>query len=514
MADWAQTLGAIGKGVTLGIQDLERIDEAKFRKAQQQRELAQQKADDELAATIRGIQRAGTTNYAETLKAQNIGAQQADQLAAQTADFGQAGVDATINAANYTSGAPRVTNAPTVARTEADYMRDVGRAYMATGEGRHLGTGMQLVSAARTEQRADTADRKAAERDAAFKQAVSIIDSAEKDPLGYLAANGGKLPNGMTVQAVPTDSGAVMRVLDAKGNVVDSQTLNMGQLKEAAVAKSQTDIMVMMGKLSPEDYIKGYEMNLKRTQVVIEQQKADQQAAYQQGVLKNAEADRLSREKLAGMREANENARHAATLKAQAAKVGPNVDLKEAPDGSGWVAMTKDGKRPLFNIDPTGAMRPIGMTPQAFAAKDAEARKVGATYGTVNDPKRGVIGAYISNDGQEYFETLKEAADYNARAAGKARSASQPARGIVAGPSAEAPVVSRDVARITPQAEELGQRVEALRAQIKAMDDKAPGLKVPAQQRQEFRDARAKLKAELDNARSQYEKAVSATLQD
>lgn len=64
------TLGAIGEGVTLGLQDVERQDEAKFNKDQRKRKVKEQADDDAIQAELKGLRAPG--RYKELVDGQEV----------------------------------------------------------------------------------------------------------------------------------------------------------------------------------------------------------------------------------------------------------------------------------------------------------------------------------------------------------------------------------------------------------------------------------------------------------
>jgi len=57
MANLMGILGGVGQGISAGVQDLERMEEAKFRKEQQQRERERMAEEKRLGEAVKGIQR-------------------------------------------------------------------------------------------------------------------------------------------------------------------------------------------------------------------------------------------------------------------------------------------------------------------------------------------------------------------------------------------------------------------------------------------------------------------------
>lgn len=90
MANIMGILGGIGQGVSAGVQDLERMEDAKFRKEQQQRERERFAEEKRVAEQIKGIQAETPAEYDESMSAITKPAQKlsrAQMLAKQAAIY-------------------------------------------------------------------------------------------------------------------------------------------------------------------------------------------------------------------------------------------------------------------------------------------------------------------------------------------------------------------------------------------------------------------------------------------
>lgn len=83
--DFLGALGAAGNGVTLGLQDVERMDDAKFRKSQQQRQQDQWKKDDAYQAETTGLDPNSPDYYQKLSSAAARAGRVSDAVAARQA---------------------------------------------------------------------------------------------------------------------------------------------------------------------------------------------------------------------------------------------------------------------------------------------------------------------------------------------------------------------------------------------------------------------------------------------
>ena len=67
MANIMGILGGIGQGISSGVQSLERMEDAKFRKEQQQRERDKAAEEKRIAEQIKGIQAETPAEYDESM---------------------------------------------------------------------------------------------------------------------------------------------------------------------------------------------------------------------------------------------------------------------------------------------------------------------------------------------------------------------------------------------------------------------------------------------------------------
>lgn len=133
-----QIAGGIGQGIWQGRDDVTRIREVdanlkKLASEQEAREIALRQAKDEEAAReeIKGLQRPGTKSYAKALENYGAGSEQARQLDAQTADFGQEGADMTASA--LSRNGEKAMGLKPKTYTEAAQARDMASIYQRRG---------------------------------------------------------------------------------------------------------------------------------------------------------------------------------------------------------------------------------------------------------------------------------------------------------------------------------------------------------------------------------------------
>jgi hypothetical protein len=259
--NWLDIAGGIGKGVSLGTKDLREMQDENLRREMQKQEmtLRQQSIDEntrreKVRTDMKGIRKPGDTSYRDDLKEAGAGSQQARMLEQQTKDFGEEGATKTKEAL----GGKGPAKGKKV--TEGDRMRDASDVYAEHGE---LDKSVAASQQART---MDSADRSEATM-AKFRQMMPMV---EQDPVGFLTQYAPDwykkmVPDGHTAVTASTPQGVQISLYDDKqpGRIIHQRTLPTGQLKMAAKDIAEKMFLYEMGQISPEMFVKSFELGLK-----------------------------------------------------------------------------------------------------------------------------------------------------------------------------------------------------------------------------------------------------------
>lgn len=127
MADWA-ILGGIGKGVTEGLDDKRKMDEAAQQKKLRQLQIDTAQDEQDFRKSVKGIRKVGSPTYDNSFQKQGAGPAQAKAMDAQTAEFGDEGAQLTANALAGAKGlqfAPPVKSIPYAASDQAGDIADL-----------------------------------------------------------------------------------------------------------------------------------------------------------------------------------------------------------------------------------------------------------------------------------------------------------------------------------------------------------------------------------------------------
>lgn len=133
MADWA-LLGGIGKGVTEGLDDKRKMDEAAQMKQLRQYQLDQLKGDQEYSKSLKGLKKVGSATYDNSFQKQGAGVDQAKALDAQTADFGAEGAQATADALAGAKGLSRAEPVKSIPYAASEQARDIADLALKAGK--------------------------------------------------------------------------------------------------------------------------------------------------------------------------------------------------------------------------------------------------------------------------------------------------------------------------------------------------------------------------------------------
>ncbi len=133
MADWA-LLGGIGKGVTEGLEDKRRMDEAAQMKQLRQYQLDQLKEDANYRTSLKGLRKVGSATYDNSFQKQGAGVDQAKTLDAQTADFGAEGAQLTADALAGAKGLSKAAPVKSTPYEASDQARDIADLALKAGK--------------------------------------------------------------------------------------------------------------------------------------------------------------------------------------------------------------------------------------------------------------------------------------------------------------------------------------------------------------------------------------------
>lgn len=133
MADWA-LLGGIGKGVTEGLEDKRRMDEAAQMKQLRQHQLDQLKEDANYRTSLKGLRKVGSATYDNSFQKQGAGVEQAKALDAQTADFGAEGAQLTADALAGAKGLSKADPVKAIPYAASEQARDIADLALKAGK--------------------------------------------------------------------------------------------------------------------------------------------------------------------------------------------------------------------------------------------------------------------------------------------------------------------------------------------------------------------------------------------
>jgi hypothetical protein len=271
MANIMGILGGLGQGVSAGVQDLERMEDAKFRKEQQQREREKIAEEKRIAEQIKGIQ-------AETPEERDV-----------SGEF-------------ITKPAQKLSRAQMLARQADIYSSSPDRATAAYG--------LQLSQAARGEQEAeDFQTTKAKYADARkllntdlekFQQTYPALFNADKI--------GGPETKGMIMAPMSTSKGTVYNVMTPQGQSVMQLPVDKQSLGRALDAMYYSELANINPKYA-ELVMKQEELGMKREGLGLQREGLDIRRL-------EGESDAEYRRRMAATAEARE-ARETKTTDAQ-----------------------------------------------------------------------------------------------------------------------------------------------------------------------------------------------------
>lgn len=275
MANILGILGGAGQGISAGVQDLERMDEAKFRKEQQQRERERIAEEKRIGELQRGIQR---TREGFT-----------PEQAAANAKVGLTNVPTRDDEGNLVYGATAT------ARPQSEIIKEQAALLASSTNPDIQARGIQMLgTAAQLSEQERTQDLRA-KREATLAKYRPYAEAIMAGPQGafdYLDKTGTayynqKVADGQRVSQpeIGPSGERTYWVLDKNNAPVKSFTVSPEQAQEAASKKLQAQMSHELGTISHEDYQSALERQLKEQQVgasVMTAEAARTNAATQQ----------------------------------------------------------------------------------------------------------------------------------------------------------------------------------------------------------------------------------------
>jgi hypothetical protein len=398
MANLMGILGGVGQGISAGVQDLERMEEAKFRKEQQQRERERMAEEKRIAEQIKSLQ--GETTPAE--------------------------YDESMSA--ITKPSQKLSRAQMLARQADIYSSSPDRATAAYG--------LQLSQAARAEESAD----RLKSIQTGYADTLKAINA---DPNKWVQENlakfnadeyGGPGTKGVMAAPMSTPQGTVLNIMGPQGQQI--QQIPVTKQDMMRVAKSMYfDELASIDPKYAELAMRQEELGLKKMANETEAQyKARMAKVYEdRGILEgkeftarerggmytraperfsplgiNDEGTRMLGVRGGGITEMPIPAGYSEGAFPKVAKKGTKpTPAKIMKDEEGnTVAYSAEG-RPMYNIVGGGLEVPLGVTTSDYnrMVKESRAAKIPMEVGQVDG--KPVI-AYQGRDGK-YYSTLDEA---------------------------------------------------------------------------------------------------------
>lgn len=405
MANIMGILGGIGQGVSAGVQDLERMEDAKFRKEQQQRERERFAEERRVAEQIKGLQ--GETTPAE--------------------------YDESMSA--ITKPSQKLSRSQMLAR-QADI-------YSASPDRQNQMLGLQLSQAASAAESAD----KLKEIQTSYADTVKAINA---DPNKWVQENlakfnsdeyGGPGTKGFMAAPMSTPQGTVLNVIGPQGQ--PGPQIPVTRQDMLRVAKSMYfDQLASIDPKYAELAMQQEKIGLERMGLDLRQRENESNADYRRRMAAVQEAEYKAKERgglfsraperfsplglsddatrMLGVRGGSlaEMPIPAGYSKGAFPKIAEKgtkpVPAKIMKDEEGnMVAYSAEG-RPLHNIVAGGLEVPLGVTTTDYnrMVKESRAAKIPMEVGQVDG--KPVIG-FLGRDGN-YYDTLDEAKKAKAKA--------------------------------------------------------------------------------------------------
>lgn len=397
MANLMGILGGVGQGISAGVQDLERMDEAKFRKELQQRERERIAEERRVAEQIKGIQAETPAEYDESMS-------------------------------TITKPAQKLSRAQMLERQAAIYSASPDRANQQLG--------LQMAQAAR----AETSAEKLQAIQTGYADTIKAINA---DPNKWVQENlakfnsdeiGGPGTKGFIAAPMSTPQGTVLNLIGPNGQPGPTIPVNKDALTR--VAKSMYfDQLASVDPKYAELAMRQEELGIKRLAGETDAQyKARMAKVYEdRGILEGKEftarerggmfsraperfsplgisddATRMLGVRGGGVAEMPIPAGYSEGAFPKVAKKGTKpVPAKVMKDEEGNLVALDASGRPMHNIVSGGLEVPLGVTNSDYnrMVKESRAAKIPMEVGQVDG--KPVI-AYQGRDGK-YYSTLDEA---------------------------------------------------------------------------------------------------------
>lgn len=397
MANIMGILGGLGQGVSAGVQDLERMEDAKFRKEQQQRERERMAEEKRVAEQIKGIQAETPAEYDESMSV-------------------------------VTKPAQKLSRSQMLARQ--------AEIYSASPDRQSQMLGLQLSQAARAEESADKLK-------AIQEGYAGTVAAINKDPNKWVQENlakfnsdefGGPGTKGFVAAPMSTPQGTVLNIYGPQGQ----------QASQIPVTKQD---MLRVAKSMYFDQLAGVDPKYAELAMKLEELGIKRMAGETDAQYKNRVAGVYERNAALGEKEFTAKERGGmfsrpperfealglgdngrtifgtrggkeATLtvpegfegsfpKLQPKSTRP-VPAKVMKDDEGnTVAYSAEG-RPLHNIVGGGLEVPLGVTNSDWTSMKKKADSAGIQISAGKDKEGAPVIAYKGKDGN-YYSTLEEA---------------------------------------------------------------------------------------------------------
>lgn len=405
MANIMGILGGLGQGVSAGVQDLERMEDAKFRKEQQQREREKFAEEKRVSEQIKGLQ--GETTPAE-----------------------------------YDESMSAITK-PSQKLSRSQMLARQAEIYSASPDRQNQMLGLQLSQAARAEESSD----KLKEIQTSYADTVKAINA---DPNKWVQENlakfnsdeyGGPGTKGFMAAPMSTPQGTVLNVIGPQGQ--PGPQIPVTRQDMMRVAKSMYfDQLASIDPKYAELAMQQEKIGLERMGLDIRQREGESNADYRRRMAAVQEAEYKAKERgglfsraperfsplglsddatrMLGVRGGSlaEMPIPAGYSKGAFPKISEKgtkpVPAKVMKDEEGnMVAYSAEG-RPLHNIVAGGLEVPLGVTTTDYnrMVKESRAAKIPMEVGQVDG--KPVIG-FLGRDGN-YYDTLDEAKKAKAKA--------------------------------------------------------------------------------------------------
>lgn len=445
MANIMGILGGLGQGVSAGVQDLERMEEAKnrkeeaqFRKELQQRERERFAEEKRLGEAVKSIKRSREGFTPE-------------QAAANT-QVGYTNLPTRDDEGRLVYGATETA----IPRSEAEILKEEAALYSASPDIRNRTLGRQLQGEARVLETQDKIDVEDKEHANTLKAINANPDKWYQENLASFNADltGGPNTKGYKAFPMSTANGTVLNIMDQQGQQIQQIPVTREALTRVAKAMYY-DKLSTIDKKYAELAMKNEQIGLQRAGLDLRRLEGESDAEYRRRTAATAEAREVRETSEMGLRapllkaqanQANANAAYLArkpTSKADAIKedidaratllfeaypnkyknvaaarldavrevtktgLKPGTKLIENRDEGGGTIVDENNKA-LYNRLPNGYDVPVGVTASSYEAlkKEAEGRGVILKAGTDDS---GNPALRYTKDGKTFFRTIEEA---------------------------------------------------------------------------------------------------------